>query len=310
MTREVARLELQPADYSANSVYNRDTPRPDYTYETACIRKNAHKYTPDSRYDAALVLLEQAHGEHAIGTAASMLAESEHLLTSVLDLGKLRSGKLDQKSASATLHVAQLPNHAAIIASGTLPRYEVVDKAYGRSLMVSTYILEAANQRWADRNRKRELSGVLGEISVLALLQRYPLGNSTEKLPIPNLGMTALYSGDNANKRHQDSLNHAWDIEVIRDTPQGIATDYRIQVKTAKSDRSNTKREKDVDGINRIHIAQDLRLDDDKTFNGARQIITECIRERYNNDHKASSKLNARTEKLLSILDPLPRTVD
>jgi hypothetical protein len=212
------------------------------------------------------------------------------------------SGKFNATMARARIHYAYMPVHREVY-QGNLPGKALAESVYWQTLDVGEALSNSyfSHQPDIDPHAREDMIGTLGEVAVLAPLQRFSIYGIDEKRP--PIGSDTWFaflshiSEDFHNSPHS-ALNYAWDVSVLAKPADQITLDYRIQVKTTDFRIANFK--PNDEGIILVCVDPDLRLPDDRQYICA-TVIKEClaVRDNPNGFSRSRTNLNQRTEKLL-----------
>lgn len=203
--------------------------------------------------------------------------------------------------AEARLGLAQLPLMGYLAMFHSLPPKKLVEKAYESTVeVISKVVHDWQNHRYdKDSDQKNTVLGTASETAVLLLGQRYALTSSIEESSW--LPLHSLYSEDHANKTRR-AYNRAWDVTFYTDLGESPEKSYFVQIKTSdyiQRDRRHLK--KSAAHITHIYFTPDLAFNNEKgipTLNAIDELAAECDGDSY-----AKYNLQARTEKLLDLLD-------
>ncbi len=185
---------------------------------------------------------------------------------------------------------------------GQLPQIpQVTEKAYDKTVTIGYKLTKAYfSGNYVSEDEKSSMSGMIGEIAVLALLQRFAIREIGSNTFSPILSMLR----EDRRNNHGSTINHGWDISVF--TQLGRAKpilNYRVQVKTFEQDQS-TKPKIDEARISRVVINPDLQVRPGDRY-VACNIVNECFREltdRWAPD-TLTDRLDDRTTSLLEYID-------
>jgi hypothetical protein len=154
--------------------------------------------------------------------------------------------------------MAYLPVHALMALDGSLPTQAVSEKTYLQTVEAGYLASKEVVSSETDRYQKGRLSGLIGELSVLGLLQREAVRGDGSWYPFP-----AHISQDKRN-RHGSTSNHAWDVSVYYSENGQTLLGPKIQVKsTFDSFVEHQGNMTDCDrNIAMVCVDPDLRLDE------------------------------------------------
>lgn len=198
--------------------------------------------------------------------------------------------------ARAQVRLAQLSVFQLIYAKGILPGRDVTKGMYRNLARLGSQLVESRLQNVTDKyDSAMELRGVVSELSVLLLGQRYALREvgSQEWLPLQS-----SFSEDNGGSCVERTENFAWDINIFTAGRSGSWPEqtYAFQVKNLKNNIVNEELGPT------LYVIPDLSLQAGERST-AHYIIRDCNNEmRFPQAGSVTEALNARTEKLLDFL--------
>lgn len=209
----------------------------------------------------------------------------------------------------ALVHTTLLPTYY-FLTDKKLPPNNVTENMYSNLLnvgkkMVDEYFREKNNTDEDNIINKSKLYGLISEVGVLALLQRFSI--KEDGIGSDTYTATLTTFSDDFRNKSGSTINHASDINVYTKLSDNDPTtlSYAVQVKSNKYQGTyeinpNTIRMEDEKGISRIYLNPDLKLGEWDKFVGS-NILSECYGETENKNF--TQKLDERTERLLENLD-------
>ena len=254
---------------------------------------------------AAEICIESALKGGSIHHVSETLGRAQINLCKVIDLRT--APHLDVNDAKAMVHTAQMPIYASIAASNRLPRASVAERAYNSTVEVGGRLTDnfeelKSQPRNITMNRACSgIAGVLGELSVLELGQRYSLHGGLTEDWFPIL---AGYGKDHATK-YGSLQSKSYDVDFMISNGDGeIESAYRAQVKCSPD--AAAQKGRSYTDVALVVVSRDLRLP--KEFRTPASVIPrECLVETSAilgaEVAEAKVALNARAELLLDILD-------
>ncbi len=209
-------------------------------------------------------------------------------------------GRVDHVVARAQLQSLHLPVYGCLALEHSLPSQQVAEKTYPRTLQVGMALAkeyeQTSNNTPEELELRKDMSGTLGEIAVLTLLERFALNIGSDSW-YPFL---AYFSEDRRN-RHGSTIGRGWNISVFTDLDEHqIDQCYRVQVKTILAHHAYSLPMSE--GISLVAINPDLKINLSDRQQLSSQIIEECNQE-LTGESQYSAGLEQRTEKLLKIMD-------
>lgn len=236
------------------------------------------------------VLLETARRLAPGDSARSkFLLQAAGMWRRALQLRRLHIPKLDFYSGRALVRLANLPLYRSHVMTGMMPSAKRFKQAYWGMVEAGSTHLESLAAA-TDPMDQAELIGNLCEIETNVLLQRFGLRLGDRSW----MAVPADLSHDiTAEQRKQ------WDISIFTQVDRKVAPSltYRVQVKATR----NAADPKYADGIVVVRALEDLCLTRGKKLRPG-VLINECQTE-FSQPSQVDSVLDARTEKLLDILD-------
>ncbi|MBC7708401.1 hypothetical protein H7Y63_04200 [Polaromonas sp.] len=202
--------------------------------------------------------------------------------------------------ARAASRLVQLGLHRALLGKPRFPTLTELSLAYDGLLTVAAAQVNPATYKPSQLTPlvQGKIRGDMSEAAVLLLAQRYALHNDLAQdwLPVKSLLRADIGTSVKGTTKPADG----WDIEIF--TPSeinGPQISYTIQVKA-----SRVAKKKYRDHITVVAVHPDLALNRNSGMTAV-EIIKECEFERDNSDKetRVTRTLNARTEKLLALLD-------
>jgi hypothetical protein len=251
-------------------------------------------------YLAGELLLEEASsssGQHR----AIKLKRANHKFTYVQNLRERVSNNRDfVTTARASLRKQQIPIFHSMLANYRLPNQQIMEDRYEGLVRLSNSLLDHSTEyRYAKDDDAIELRGILGEMAVLLLLQRFAINELPESSWIP---VQSYFSEDHGGNCISTTTKPAWDINIFTqlDKTEPIQQTYKIQVKTHEKDFLPYQES----ALDIININQDLSLDE-KESRIASLIIRSCLAEKKNpnNCERIASMLDERTDRMLDKID-------
>jgi|GEM_PF-5135531 len=202
----------------------------------------------------------------------------------------------------ALLRLSQMAVIVPVIQDKRMPLHDEATTAYGDTLNAYKTIIRAYRSDTSyERTKVRgQIIGVLGELSVLLLAQRYAIRHHITDCWFP---LQSTARGEYAGYTDQGK-NKSWDIEINTAGEDGQpAPTYKLQVKAGhqlQKDKPYSKR------IKMVYVSRDLQLGRTPQPKLAMKILKECAVEgiaEARDSRTISHNLDARTEKLLNIID-------
>jgi len=205
---------------------------------------------------------------------------------------------LDQTTAD--IRIAHIPTLKWMFEEQKLPNEETATTMYEKITLAGKIALDQTIARLKDISRDDygDVSGKLGEISVLLLAQRYAIRSiGTDKwLPIQS-----TFSQDHGGNCLATSYRPSWDVSIITELDDSFDDPYyKLQVK-----RSNKRIPEEDYGSVLVCVYPDLALREGEG-DIAEVIINHCYYEQgteITNKERITKDLGIRTEKLLEIID-------
>lgn len=254
---------------------------------------------PFGRFLAGEVLLDQVTKDPTSVVAGHLSRAKEHFTAVVqqTDNGLWQDGYDHAGSRGrAMFRIAQLGVYHSLYAQKVMPKRPAVEAAYRKVLGTAVQVNHHRSKNFQDRiTSALDLRGVIGEMAVLLLAQRYALHTeiSDEWLPLQS-----SFSEDHGGNCLADTGAYAWDMNVFaptgeRDLPTRVQS---LQVRYANSGSAPTLGPT-------VHISPDLAMYPGEKF-VAEAIINECNFEMQSPERAArlTENLDTRTERLLNIL--------
>lgn len=211
-----------------------------------------------------------------------------------------RSGKTDPIATRARVERILCPSNALMTIDHRLPSLELAQTTYKQTVGASHDLLVEfdSSKNSIHPKQRKHFVGLLAELAVLMMLQRFAINEIGCDTWFPQF---SLLREDRSNSKGS-SLNHAWDINVWSRVDHSRNLDYKIQVKNGKFGQ-HSKQRPDVDDIISVFVNQDLAIDSEEDIVASR-IIDGCFFELQSEAcPKVSETLDARQEKLLTVLD-------
>jgi hypothetical protein len=257
--------------------------------------------SPEGNLLAGRLALDMAYqAENKEGAQASF-GRAERLFGHALKSVRRAGGKDNHPvAAHAKLHLAHLPIDTSMVIDRKLPKRSVARKAYAQTIHIGYGLMQAdkvGEQAKGDTSRL----GLLGEVAVLSLLERFSIFEIGPEEWSPFM---ARWSQDMShNPRH--GKKDGWDIGVMTNITDDPKLAYRVQVKTGTGVRRDYSYEA---GIAEVHVYPDLQLESDPDPRVAGRIITECADELAGfsggtRDLAVSRRLNDRLDRVLDMMD-------
>ncbi len=182
---------------------------------------------------------------------------------------------------------------------GQLPPRKLAEKAYEETVGIGFTLASEFAKRIDDRNTTGLMSGTIGELATLALLERFSF---REQVGSHTYFPFLTHPSEDARKRARTGLNSGWDISVFTSDGDSIALDYMLQVKTRRTSKDSSS--SIDDRITLVGLDPDLRISADTNMWIGSQILTECFAELRGFDHSeiATDQLDERTDLLLDLI--------
>ncbi len=203
-------------------------------------------------------------------------------------------------STKARLRKHQLPAFHHMLARYKLPTNNNLSEIYSDLVTSSNELLDYSNNSPRSQDKTSlEARGVLGEMTILLLLQRFALNNMPEGTWTP---LQSYFSEDHGGNCIANSDVPSWDINIFTQLEKKarINKTYSLQIKANMNDYCMAgNKEADT-----IYILEDLRLNpNEHRIGGA--IIKACQieLEEVSNSERITNILDDRTEKLMDKLD-------
>lgn len=237
-----------------------------------------------------VLLDEAARGERHMASSLLQFAK-ENLggVVSQTEQGTWKDGYDHAGSlAKARMRLAQFKALTTVYSKRMMPQRATVQGMYSKLLSRAVTTADTVRLNPHDRLASAiEVRGVLGEMAVLLLAQRYALREADSDVWLP---LQSLFSEDSGGDCVMDTDAYAWDLNVLTPGGNGPETTYTLQIKSI--DQGETPKGPT------LYIASDLALQP-----GA--IITACDLEAQSPDQAThlTQELDARTEKLLNFFD-------
>lgn len=264
---------------------------------------------------AAELLIEEAFDSAGSYHAIEAVQHANDLLTKVeTEYGY--SGKPDEQAsyARARMLKAQMPGFGSVTSSAELPSQKVLANMYFGSVLTAFNLAldySALKNPKSDKelSTRSNLKGILSEASVLLLAQRFSMKNDLSRSWFP---LFSLHRENHSNG-HGATFNTASDISIFTDLDSIPMATYGIQVKSFDNQLSRPTRSLMTDArgvrfLSEIHLNPMLcsRKDKRERFFDSSTIVRECYSEMHmdnNSDNSVTRRLDARTERLLEIID-------
>jgi len=203
-------------------------------------------------------------------------------------------------STKARLRKHQLPAFHHMLARYQLPNNSNLAAIYSNLVANSNELLEYSNRNPRSQDSTSiEARGVLGEMTILLLLQRFALNNMPEGTWTP---LQSYFSEDHGGNCIANTDVPSWDINIFTQLEKKakINKTYSLQIKANMNDYCMAgNKEADT-----IYILEDLRLNpNEHRIGGA--IIKACQieLEEASDSERITNILEERTERLMDKLD-------
>lgn len=248
----------------------------------------------------------------SIDERSNWIDEARHSWQEVLDNGE-RLGRLSNSTIESSIALSSLSSYASILLNNQLPNQKLRDKYFGRLCETGRISYEkweqikSVNPNYDTkelRDRRIRLSGIIGELSILMLLNRfikYELDDQ-EQIALPS----RLTEDRGINRRKGSSLVNAWDVSLFQQFEgYDIEMPNKIQVKTT-SKNSNSNHFAYQSDIANVYIKEDLAITaKEQQYGFSPSIIISDILAEQEGSHttQITNRLDNRTEKLLDVIN-------
>lgn len=206
----------------------------------------------------------------------------------------------ESSQIKAHLRLTQFPALPKVLIDRKLPERGVVRGMYERMIGLGNdtlkFIPDIFNR---NDNSAIELKGILGEMAVMSLAQRYSLRDGSSQVWLP---IQSMFSEDHGGNCIAETDEESWDMSIFTqyDLDDPVKLPYKIQIKTA------ARRYEQDNGVTYVNICPDLKLhnkEDPRSVIGS--ILVGCSLEikRPNKCERITDLLDQRTEMLLDKID-------
>jgi hypothetical protein len=206
----------------------------------------------------------------------------------------------------ASLRLAQLPTIASVFARQRLPSSDVAENMYSTLLEHSVSIREMHKLQDPDSGAAGALKGIAGEQAVLLLSQRHAIRTGMARVSIES-----FFSEDHGGNCFIDLGAPAWDMNTYTEVSP-VTHELEMSMLQVKA-KKNGHRVRT--GVPAVYNYPDLSLSpkEAKWPPGVGDLIIKSCNIEFQGlagAARATEQLDARTEKLLAITDPVSMTPD
>lgn len=236
-----------------------------------------------------------------IDYASGWLSFARNKLDKVVENSYINDEKDEAYAARAALRLTQLEVLDSIYSHHQMP---TEDQVFDMYINIGKLGVELLDKRKIDENNQyhtmSNIKGVLGEMAVLLLIDRYALNDIG---PDSFVALQSILSEDHGGDcLHYDS-SPAWDINILTrlSLEEAIEKTYRLQIKNSKFYCPNMKRNDLF--VTNVFLDPDLAVDKHE-LKIPEKIIRGCnVELNYPvSVERLSSELDKRQEQLLEII--------
>ncbi len=233
--------------------------------------------------------------------ASGWLSFARKKLDKVAESSYIDDENDDTNVARALLRLTQLEALETIYSYHQMPSE---NQALDMYLSLGQLGVDLLDKRKVDENNQSRISsnikGVLGEMAVLLLIERYAL---KEIGADSFVALQSMLSEDHGGDCIRYDISPSWDINILTrlSLEEAIEKTYRLQIKNSKFYFPNTKRNDLF--VTNVFLDPDLAVYENEQ-NISERIIRGCYIEMHNlaSLERLSSELDKRNEQLLEII--------
>ncbi len=259
--------------------------------------------SPDSRLTAAKIELDAGSKQPKLASFWLNKAERDLNLASEYDAGNV-------SVMEARTLLMQYPVYEKLLCLKRLPTQAEAETAYFNTIRHASNLCQLSRRFFessGDIKKYQRVIGLIGEISILALMQRSAIrtGTTSERFAIKS-----FLSEDQCFQPGMIT-NPGWDIsDLAYDRLARIYTRNKVQVKSSAAADYNSyfHRPPPDPAIKLVHLDPDIKLWPDERVVATNIIHTAEEELLYRGDQDCGKRLDARTVLLYNIVDA-PSTV-
>ena len=256
-----------------------------------------HINSPNSRLTAAQIELDAGSKQPKLASLWLNRVERDLKLAADYDA-------CDVAGIEARTLQMQYPVYKKLLCLKQLPNQAEAETVYYNTIRYASNLSGLSSRFYEsdDIKKYQRIIGLIGEILILALMQRSAIRTATTS---ERFAIKSFISEDRCFKPGMVT-NPGWDIsDLVYDRSGGIYTKNKIQVKSSATAvyNSYSQRPKPSSTIKLVRLDPDIKLWPDEHFVATNIIHTAEEELLYPGDQECSNRLDARTSLLYNILD-------
>lgn len=259
------------------------------------LERQEYETNPTSRLRAGRMAIELAQTEPDPIKKLQYIERAQATLEHIVALGTVR---YLPTTGQAEVMLANLHNYQSLVLNGSVAAARIRQVEYEKLVEIGErQIVQARDMQKSSREHGYYI-GLIGEISVLLLTQRFGLQspeNAWTGIPAHISNDMARHDGDNKRK--------AWDVSVFTQYDENPADlTYKIQVKAGKDGATDYAGDVAIVRVNRDLVIESPECLEEYRHMPLGAIIHEAALELESQGSTPTQRLDQRTELLLDIL--------